>query len=111
MNTCDSGVAATFLQACCESNNSYHARTSNLENIGWVKEIIGVHYGEFELIVLYCTRVRANLWGVGATMMKRDDYNFMLIKFDRVIPYSTNSFVFPFHVQKVFFVDDVENAD
>ena len=41
--------------------------------------------------------------------MKRDDYGFTLIKFDRVIPYSTESFAFPLHVEQFFFVDDVEN--
>jgi hypothetical protein len=101
MNTCDSGVATTFLQACRASNNSRNVRTSNLEYIGWVEEIIGIDCGEFELIVLYCTWVRANLRGVGVTM-KRDDYGFTLIKFNRVIPYSADSFAFPLHVQQVF---------
>ena len=110
MNTCDSGVAATFLQAYRTSSNFRNVQTTNLEYIGWVEEIIGVDYGEFELIVLYCTWVRANLRGVGATM-KRDDYGFTLIKFDRVIPYSADSFAFPLHVEQVFFVDDVENLE
>ena len=110
MNTCDSGVATTFLQACRASNNDQNVRTTNLEYIGWVEEIIGVDYGEFELIVLYCTWVRANLRGTGATM-KRDDYSFTLIKFDRVISYSADSFAFPLHMQQVFFVDDVENLE
>src|SRR5579875_2122807 len=87
MNTCDSGVAVTFLQACRASNNDRNARIESLEYIGWMEEIIGVDYREFELIVLYCTWVRANLRGAGATM-KRDDNGFMLIRFDRVIPYS-----------------------
>ena len=55
MNMCDSGVATTFLQACRASNNDRNVRTANLEYIGWMEEIIGVDYGEFELIVLYCT--------------------------------------------------------
>jgi hypothetical protein len=55
MNTCDSGVAVTFLQACRASNSSRNVQTTNLEYIGWMEEIIGVDYGEFELIVLYCT--------------------------------------------------------
>ena len=60
MNTCDSGVAATFLQACRASNNDRNVWTANLEYIGWVEEIIGVDYREFDLIVLYCTWVKAN---------------------------------------------------
>ena len=110
MNTCDSGVATIFLQACRASNNDRNLRTTNSKYIGWVEEIIGAHYGEFELIVLYCTPSRANLRGAGATM-KRDDYGFTLIKFDCVIPYSTYSFAIPLHVQQVFFVDDVENHE
>jgi hypothetical protein len=38
MHTCDSGVAAIFLQVCRASNNSRNVRTSNLEYIGWVKK-------------------------------------------------------------------------
>ena len=65
-----------------------------------MEELIGVDYGEFELIVLCCTWVRANL-----RVLEQ------IIKFDRVIPYSANSFAFPFHVQQIFFVDDVENPE
>jgi hypothetical protein len=43
--------------------------------------------------------------------MKRDDHGFTLIKFDRIILYSADSFAFPLHVQQVFFVDDVENPE
>ena len=110
INTYDSGVTTTFLQACRASNSSRNVRTTNLEYIWWVEELLGEDYGEFELIVLYCTWVRGYLWGVGATM-KRDDYGFTLIKFDRIIPYSLDSFAFPLHMQKVFFVDDVENPE
>jgi hypothetical protein len=57
MNTCDSGVAAIFSQACRASSSCRNVRTTDLEYIGWVEEIVGVDYGEFELIVLYCTWV------------------------------------------------------
>jgi hypothetical protein len=39
--------------------------------------------------------------------MKRDEYGFTLVKFDRTILYSSDSFAFPLHAQQVFFVDDV----
>jgi hypothetical protein len=51
INTCDSGVA-TFLHACRASNSSTNVRTTNLQYIGWVEEIIRIDYGEFEL--LFC---------------------------------------------------------
>jgi hypothetical protein len=85
-------------------------RTANLEYIGWVDEIIGVDYGKFELLVLYCTWVQTNRTGARA-IMKRDEYGFTLIKFYRRIPYSADLFAFPLQVQQVFFVDEVDNAE
>jgi hypothetical protein len=55
-------------------------RTANLEYIRWVDEIIGVDYGKFELLVLYCTWVQANMTRARA-IMKRDEFGFTLIKF------------------------------
>jgi hypothetical protein len=110
LNTCDSGVAATFSQACRASRNDRNMRTANLEYIGWVDEILGVDYGKFELVVLYCSWVQANVFGARATM-KRNEYGFTVIKFDRRIPYSADSFAFPIQVQQVFFVDEVDNAE
>ena len=83
-------------------------RTTNLKYIGWVEEIIGVDYKKFELIVLYCKWMQANIWGARATI-KHDEYDFTMIKFDHLIPYSSYSFAFPLHMQQVFFVDDVGN--
>ena len=40
--------------------------------------------------------------GDARATMKCDEYGFTLYKFDRLIPYSTNSFAFPFHVHQVF---------
>ena len=110
LSTCDSGVAATFSQACRASSGDRNMRTANLEYIGWVDEIIGMDYGKFEVIVLYCTWVQANMRGARATV-KHDEYGFTLIKSSRQIPYSADSFAFPVQVQQVFFVDDVENAE
>ncbi len=36
-------------------------------------------------------------------------HGFTLFKFDRLIPYSADSFAFPLHVQQVFFMDDGGN--
>ena len=51
MSTCDSGVAATFLQSCRASSSDKKMRTANLEYVGWVDEIISVDM----VVVLYCT--------------------------------------------------------
>ena len=108
LSTCDSGVAGTFLQSCRSSSSDKNMRTAPLEYVGWVEEIISVDYGKFEVVVLYCTWARANRSGARATM-KSDEYGFTLFKFDRLIPYSADSFAFPLHVQQVFFVDDKGN--
>jgi hypothetical protein len=41
-------------------------------------------------------------------IMKQDEYGSTLLKFDRVIPYSADSFAFPFHVEHVFFANEVD---
>ena len=110
MSTCGSGVAATFLQSCRSSSSDKNMRTANLEYVGWVDEIISVDYGKYEVVVLYCTWAQANKRGARATM-KCDEYGFTLFRFDRLIPYSVDSFAFPLHVQQVFFVDDEENTE
>ena len=83
-------------------------RTTNLEYVGWVEEIISMDYKKIEVIVLYCTWAQTNMSGACATM-KYDEYGSTLFKFDRLILYSTNSFAFPLHVQQAFYVDDKGN--
>ena len=48
MSTCDSGVAATFLQSCRSSSSDKNMWTTNLEYVGWVDEIISVDYGNLK---------------------------------------------------------------
>jgi hypothetical protein len=50
------------------------------------------------LVVLYCNWVMTNMVGQNATM-KRDNYGFSLVKFDKLVPLLAESFVFPLHVQ------------
>jgi hypothetical protein len=87
LNTCESGVAATFSQSCRASSSDRNMTTSKLEYSGWVEEIIAVDYRRFELILLYCSWMQAKTAGACA-MVKHDGYGFTLIKFDRLIPHS-----------------------
>ena len=80
-------------------------KASELEYVGWVEEILSVDYGHFEVVVLYCNWVVANMKGDGATM-KCDEYGFTSVNFERLIPYSTQSFAFPLHIEQVFFAPD-----
>jgi hypothetical protein len=106
LTTADSGVAATFRQLCRASTKDTNLRAAELEYVGWVEEILSVDYGQFEVVVLYCNWVVANMRGDGATM-KRDDYGFTTVNFERLIPYSAQSFAFPLHIEHVFFAPDV----
>jgi hypothetical protein len=106
LTTMDSGVAATFRQLCRSGLKDTNPKAAELEYVGWVEEILSVDYGFFEVVVLYCNWVVANIKGDGATM-KRDDYGFTIVNFDRLIPFSAQSFAFPLHIEQVFFAPDV----
>jgi hypothetical protein len=51
--------------------------------------------------------VLATSIGARATM-KQDEYGSTLLKFDRVIPYSADLFVFPLYIEQVFFANKVD---
>lgn len=80
-------------------------KASKLQYVGWVEEILFANYGHFEVVVLYCNWVVANTKGDGATM-KRDEYGFTSVNLEKLIPYSAQSFAFPFHIEQVFFAKD-----
>jgi hypothetical protein len=83
-------------------------KAANLEYVRWVEEILAVDYGRYELVVLYCNWVMTNMVGHNATM-KRYEYGFSLVNFDRLVSLSAESFTFPLHVEQVFFADDLNN--
>ena len=109
LTTMDSGVAATFRQLCRSGVKDTNPKSADLEYVGWVEEILSVDYGHFEVVVLYCNWVVANMKGEGATM-KRDEYGFTTVNFERLIPYSAQSFAFPLHIEQVFFAPDVAKS-
>ena len=98
LSTCDSGVVATFSQSCRSSRKDKNHMLANVEYVGWVKEIIGVDYGKFELLLLYCKWVQATLIGPRATMQIYE-YGFTLVNIDRTILQSSDSIAFPIHAQ------------
>ena len=55
---------------------------------------------------IYCNSVVANMRGDGATM-KRNDYDFTSINFQRLVPYFAQSFAFLLHIEQVYFPPDV----
>ena len=106
LTTMDYGVAATFRQLCHSGLKDTNPKSADLEYVGWVEEILLVDYDHFEVVVLYCNWVVANMKGEGATM-KRDEYGFTTVNFERLVPYSAQSFAFPLHIEQGFFAPDV----
>ena len=106
--TVDSSVVATFFQHCRSSVHANSLKAANLEYVGWVEEILAVDYGRYDLVVLYCNWVMTNTVGHNA-IMKRDDYGFSLVNFDRLVSLSAESFAFPLHIEHIFFADDLNN--
>ena len=78
---------------------------AELEYVGWVEEMLSVDYGHFEVVVLFCNWVVANMKGDGATK-KRNDYGFTIVNFERLSPYSAQSFALLLHIEQVFFAPD-----
>ena len=106
LTTADLGVAITFQHLCRTGIKDRNLWVAELEYVGWVEEILSVDYGHFEVVVLYCNWMVANMKGDGTTM-KHDDYSFTTVNFERLIPYSTQLFAFPLHIEQVFFALDM----
>ena len=66
----------------------------------------GRNTGRYELVVLYCNWMMANIIGHNATI-KQDNYGFSLVNFDRLVPLSAESFAFPLYVEQILFADDL----
>ena len=88
LTTVDSAVVATFSQHCQSSVHDMNFKAANLEYVRWMEEILAVDYGRFVLVVLYCNWMMTIMVGNNATM-KRDDYGFSLVNFNRLVPLLT----------------------
>ncbi len=100
--TRNSSIVAMFEQECVLRPNYQWPILVKLEYVGWIEEILELHYGIFNIRVLFCNWVKANFTWNGATI-KRNKYSFTFDNFDSLIPIFDQSFAFPIHVQQVFF--------
>jgi hypothetical protein len=82
---------------------------ASFEYVGWIEEILKLDYGRFQTITLLCNWVVANYEGSYATV-RRDEYGFTLVNFERLIPLSAQLFAFPMHVEQVFFAKYVRSG-
>ncbi len=101
LSTSDLGVITTFEQECRSHYSDQNPIMASLEYVGWIKEILELDYGKFQIVLLLCNWVVLNYEGTNATM-KHDDYGFTLVSFEHLIPFSTQFFAFPMHVEQVF---------
>jgi hypothetical protein len=100
--TCDSSVAATFLQPERGTENAMQPTMIFVEYIGWIEEILELNYGGHCMIVLLCSWVKAISEGRNA-IVRRDDYGFTLAKVPKgEITIGPDSFSFPINMQQVF---------
>lgn len=96
--TCDSTVAATFLQPERRTLNEEHQSFVAVEYIGFVDEILELNYSGHCVIVLLYSWVKARMGGQNATV-KRDEYGFTLAKVpSEERPVGPDLFAFPINV-------------
>ncbi len=98
-----SGIVATFKQECVSRRNDQRPILAKLDYVGWVEEILEFNYGVFNIIMGLCNWVKANYIGNSA-IVKRDEYDFTLVNSNSLIPISDQSFIFPIHVEQMFFL-------
>ena len=79
-----------------------------MEYVGELHEIVELNYRGLSVVVLLCRWVKAIYEGSTATV-KKDKWGFTLANFNRPVPFGLESFVFPMHVEQVFFVDTIED--
>jgi hypothetical protein len=109
--TCDSLVAATFLQPERGTESAMQPTMTPVEYIGWIEEILELNYGGHYVIVLLCSWIKAISEERNATV-RRDDYGFTLAKVPKKeIIIGPDSFSFPINVQQVFFADEEGDRD
>jgi hypothetical protein len=105
--TRNSSIVAMFEQECVLRPNYQQPILVKLEYVGWIEEILELHYGVFNIIVFFCNWVKANFTWNSATI-KRNKYSFTFDNFNSLIPIFDQSFAFPIHVRVFFYANPKE---
>jgi len=100
LTTCDNGVITTFEQECVSWPNDQLLQ--NWSTWDGLKKILDLNYGVLTIVVLLCNCVKTNYVENNATT-KQNEYNFIFLNFNSLIPISDQSFVFPLHVDQSVF--------
>jgi hypothetical protein len=75
---------------------------AKLKYVGWVEEILQLNYGILKIVVLLCNWVKVN-YSRNSVTMKKNEYDWKLVKFAPLIPSLDQFFISPLHVEQVFF--------
>jgi len=81
-----------------------------LEYVGWVENILELNYRVRNIVVLLYNWVKVNYVGSSA-IVKQNEYGFTLVNFASIIPISNQSFIFPLHVDQIFFLVTLRKED
>jgi hypothetical protein len=76
---------------------------ASIEYVGWIEKILELDHRRFQTIVFLCNWVVANYEGF-ATIMRCDEYGFTIVNFQCLIPLLIESFSFPMHIERFFFI-------
>jgi hypothetical protein len=85
-----------FEHECILRPNNQRSIFAKLEYVKWVEKILKLNYGILDIVVLFCTWVKANNNGMNR-IIKHDEHMFTLISFSSFILIMNQSFVFPLH--------------
>ncbi len=91
-----------FEHECVLGPNDQCPILVKLEPVGWVEKILTLNDGLLNIVVLLCSWAKANYVRIN-TMVKQNEYGFVLLNFVFLIPILDQSFVFPLHVDCFFF--------
>ncbi len=101
LTTCDRGVMTGFERECVLGPNDQCPILVKLEHVGWVEKILALNDGLLNIVVLLCNWAKADYVRIN-TMVKQNEYGFVLLNFAFLIPILDQSFVFPLHVDCFF---------
>jgi hypothetical protein len=105
LTTNDNCVVDIFEQECISRPNDLKPIFVNLEYVRWVDKILELNSNVLNIVVLFNNWVKIIYVGSSVTI-ERDEYNYTFVNFNSLIPISNTSFVFPIHIEQVFFSKD-----
>ena len=107
MSTANSGVATLFEQFHKLNMDDSNPKMRKEEYLGWIEEILELHYGEYYVVLLAYNWMKARYMGLNPIIVQ-DKYGFTSVNFSETIVHGLGPKYFSFfiHVQQVFYCKD-----